>query len=78
MADDTTQFARSDGESRIGGISVRAILAVLLVATACAIALAAAAEAFRDKLEIKVPEPVATLAGIAVGFYLGQKPQPKT
>lgn len=50
-------------DSRLFGVSIRGWLAVLLVITICAMSLFA--------MEIK--EPLYTLGGMAVGFYLGQK-----
>lgn len=53
------------GDSKILGVSVRAWITVLLVSTVCSMSLA----------EIEVKEPLYSLAGMAVGFYLGQKIQ---
>lgn len=50
-------------ESKIKGLSVRAILALLFSFTICAMAV----------MGLDVKEPLYTLGGLAVGFYFGQK-----
>ena len=64
MEDDTQQFTKPTpaDTSRIGGVSLRGWIAVIVILTVCAMSLLA--------LEIK--EPLYTLAGLIVGFYFGQ------
>ena len=50
-------------ESSIGSVSVRAILATIIVLTVCGLSC----------LQIEVKEPLYTLAAISVGWYFGQK-----
>ena len=50
-------------ESRIMRLSVRSVLVIVLTATVCAMSIASK--------EIK--EPLYTLAGMAIGWYFGQK-----
>jgi hypothetical protein len=50
-------------DSKIFGISVRAIIVIMIVATVCYMSLRI----------IKVEEPMYSLVFMAVGFYLGQK-----
>lgn len=50
-------------ESRLFNVSVRGLMALLLTATVCAMAL----------LKIEIDEKIFTLVGMAVAFYFGQK-----
>lgn len=49
-------------ESRIGGLSVRAIIVSLVVVTVCVMSVMAK----------EVKEPLYTLVGLTVGYYFGQ------
>jgi hypothetical protein len=51
------------GESKLGGVSVRGWLAVLLIVTVCGMALTGR----------EVTEPLYTMSSLAIGFYFGQK-----
>lgn len=52
-------------DSSILGVSVRAWLALILISTVCAMSV----------MGKEVFEPLYTLAGIALGYYMGQKKQ---
>lgn len=54
-------------DSRFGGVSVRAWIAVVLVMTVCLMSASG----------IDVKEPLYTLATVGVGYYFGQKTQSK-
>jgi len=67
----------NDG-SRVWGVSIRAWIACLLVGTVCLIyILDACATVWMNfkgaNLELKISEPLYTLAIMAVSFYLGNK-----
>lgn len=49
-------------ESRVGGVSVRAIIVSLVVVTVCAMSV----------MSKKIEEPLYTLVGLTVGYYFGQ------
>lgn len=55
-------------DSRILGLSVRAVIALIVIITVCAMSL----------LLIEIKEPLYTLAGLIVGFYFGQNQKPAT
>ena len=63
-------------ESKLGSMSIRALVTLLLVGSVCLIGVLNAAYAVMSKGDVMVLEPLATLAGIAVGYYFGQKNQP--
>ena len=65
--------ADAPAESRLGRMGVRAALVLLLLGTACAVALLAAIQSFRAQESPQVIEPVASLSLLAVGYYFGQK-----
>jgi len=65
--------ADSASESRLGHMGVRAALVLLLLSTACFVALAACAQSILLKEMPTVIEPVASLSLLAVGYYFGQK-----
>ncbi len=65
MEDPTSQFKKSDN-SKILGVSLRGWIAVLITATVC----------IMSAFTIEVKEPLYTLAGLAIGFYFGQKDKP--
>lgn len=50
-------------ESQIANISVRGLLALIALLTVCGM----------SAFEIEVREPLYTMAGMAVGWYFGQK-----
>lgn len=52
-------------DSSILGVSVRAWLALILISTVCTMSI----------MGKEVFEPLYTLAGIALGYYMGQKKQ---
>jgi hypothetical protein len=56
---------REDESSQVFGISLRGILALLLVATVCALSF----------VGVNVTEPLYSMATLALGFYFGQKKQ---
>lgn len=58
----TGAAAASHIESRVGGVSVRAIIVTLVVLTVCGMSVA----------KLKVEEPLYTLVGLTVGYYFGQ------
>jgi len=68
----------TNGESKVGSLSVRAFVTLMLVGSVCAVGVMAAAFEFKQQGQIMVIEPLATLAGIAVGYYFGQKNSQKT
>jgi len=70
---DGLDSADSPTESRLGRMGVRAALVMLLLGTACAVALLAAIQAFRAQETPQVIEPVGSLCLLAVGYYFGQK-----
>lgn len=55
----------SSGDSSFLGVSVRAWLAIMILGTICTMSL----------LKYDVVEPLYTLGGIALGYYMGQKKQ---
>ena len=65
----------SDGanESTLRRMGVRAALVLMLVATACIIAIAAAWQALSTGSAPSVIAPVHDLCLLAVGYYFGQK-----
>ena len=65
------------GDSSFFGISVRAWLAILIVTTTCAISVMFAVADIKQGKELKIGEPLYTMAGMALGFYFGQKQPPK-
>jgi len=52
-------------ESRLGALSVRGLIALLVVVTICAMSF----------LVLKVEEPLYTLSSLTVGYYFGQSQQ---
>lgn len=64
MAEDST-IVKDD--SRVGGVSLRGIIAIVLVFTVCLLA----------GFGVEVKEPLYSLSTLATGFYFGQK-TPKT
>jgi hypothetical protein len=64
------------GESVLGGISVRAWLALIIVLTVCIMSLVSAIAVVRRGEEITISEPLYSMAVLALGFYFGQKTRP--
>lgn len=69
-----------DKGSTLFGVSIRAILALLIVGTICAISTLYAYAVVRLVLEgklqpadLKIGEPLYSLGAVALGFYFGQK-----
>ena len=56
-------LAYSNGESKLLGVSMRGWLAMLIVGTACAMAL----------LQREIAEPLSSVLLLTIGFYFGQK-----
>lgn len=69
----TTPSERDDG-SMLFGVSIRAWLALVIIGTVCAISIIfAIADIKAGHEELKIGEPLYTMAGMALGFYFGQK-----
>ena len=76
----------TQADSSVGGVSVRALLTSMLVATVCLSHLTGAVGVVIEAVSthdfskvsefIKVNEPLYSLVGLALGFYLGQKTKP--
>ncbi len=64
----STSGSRISSDSRIFNCSVRSIIALLVVGTVCYMSIAV----------IKIEEPLYTLVGMVVGFYMGQYNKPKS
>lgn len=69
----TTTTATTSGppkhmESHILNMSVRSIIALIVILTVCYMSIAAS----------EVKEPLYTLAGLIVGFFFGQQTKPKS
>ncbi len=68
MEEDTSHTPRPVADtSRIGGVSLRGWIALLVVLTVCVMSV----------LALDVKEPLYTLAGLIVGFYFGQNQKQK-
>lgn len=69
MEDQTEHIAKvaASDTSRIGGVSLRGWIAVIVIVTVCAMSV----------LALEVKEPLYTLAGLIVGFYFGQNQKTK-
>ena len=52
---------------------MRAWLAIMIVATACAISVVFAVADIKAGKELKIAEPLYSMATMALGFYFGQK-----
>ena len=50
-------------ESKLFGVSVRGWLAVMVVFTICVMSM----------MQLAIPDPLANMGSMALGFYLGQK-----
>lgn len=75
MPEDITTFTdKPEPESKLGRISIRGWIALILTATVCLISLQAFifAVARITGVEIKVEEPLYSAFLIALGFYFGQ------
>ncbi len=59
------QAMKTKAESTIGGVSVRAWIAVIVIVTVC----------LMSGLKITISEPLPTIAGLIVGFYFGAHPK---
>lgn len=83
MSENTDQFVKQDAASNIFGVSVRAWVTLLFVGGIVGNQLAVTVATLWHAIQMKdftlvgslstVGEPFATLSGIAVGFYFGQK-----
>lgn len=62
----SAEVTRSPRESKVFGISARALITLIVVVTVCAMAL----------LGMPVEEPLYTLVGMCVGYYFAQKEKP--
>ena len=62
MVEDQKLKYDPNDESRIGSVSVRGWLAIMVVWTVC----------LMSATEITVSEPIYTLVGLIVGFYYGK------
>lgn len=62
-----------DSSSTIFGVSVRAWLAVIIIGSVCAISIVFAVADVRAAKELKIAEPLYSMATMALGFYFGQK-----
>ena len=60
---ETITISTPEADSQLLGISVRAWLATMIVATVCGM----------SAFSIEVFEPLYTLSSLAIGFYFGQK-----
>ena len=67
MITKTPENGPSNGESNVGGVSIRAWIAIILVLEVC----------FMASFNKTVEEPLYSLAVMAVGFYFGQVKLPK-
>lgn len=72
MTDETQQFsppakpAAPTHDSKIFNVSLRGLIALIVIVTICAMSLA-----MKD-----IKEPLYTLGGLIVGFYFGQNQKP--
>lgn len=74
MSDPTPQLPEPSSDSRIGNVSVRAILALMLVGTVCVVTFGNfVLSYFTGDLILRIEEPVPTLAVAALSFYFGTK-----
>jgi len=63
MDNETRPTPEQQDESKAFGVSIRALLAIMLVTTVCCMSV----------MQIEVKEPLYTLVGFCCGFYYGQK-----
>lgn len=69
--------------SHLGNVTVRSWITLALVGTFCLCALVdVSIQAFQvlmgDGAKLQIDSGLANLVGVAVGYYLGNKPTPKT
>ena len=62
-----------NNESSVGGVSVRAMLAFMLVFTVCLVSGFQAWAAYRSGQDITIGEPLYSATLVALGFFFGQK-----
>lgn len=66
---DTQLVPKTADESRFGSLSVRAVIALLLVTCVCLVCTYGAIES----KDFEVHEPMYSLVMVAMGFFFGQK-----
>ena len=71
----STSTALPKGESAICGISIRAILVIMVVATLCLLQLLIPVLGYLvdGSIVIEIKEPFYSVVGMSVAFYFGQK-----
>lgn len=80
MADETNEAPRAMDDSRICGVSVRAYLVLMLVATVCAgyIANMILSYLASGDIVLEVKEPLYSMAVAAIAYYFGQSQKKQT
>lgn len=74
MTEETAIITRPDHDSRVGGVSVRAWLVMMLCGTVCFISIAVPVLGYlvTGDLVIEIKEPLYSLSIAAASYYFGQ------